>query len=96
MVRLRPRFLFAAVSSFTNGTVFGVHPANVIEATNIKEEAHEQSSKPCLKMSFLPDCTTILILYSTRTIHKTWEQKTTLCGGRLKHQKFQTVKQSAK
>jgi hypothetical protein len=44
---------------------------------NIKKEAHEQSSKLCLKMSLLPDCTTMLILYSTRTIHKTREQKTT-------------------
>ncbi len=96
MVRLRPRFSFAAVSSFTNGIVFGVHPANLIEATNIKKEAHEQSSKLCLKMSLLPDCTTMLMLYSTRTIHKTREQKTTLYGGRLKHQKFETVKQSAK
>lgn len=78
MVRLRPRFSFAAVSSFTNGIVFGVHPANLIEATNIKKEAHEQSSKLCLKMSTLPDCTTMLILYSTRTIHNNplwWETK---------------------
>jgi hypothetical protein len=96
MVRLRPRFSFAAVSSFTNGIVFGVHPENLVEATNIKKEVHEQSSKLCLKMSLLPDCTTMLILYSMGTIHKTQEQKTTLCGGRLKHKKFETIKKSVK